>query len=531
MTQLAHQVRRRTDDPLALAASRQEQYELETPISHRKERGQFFTPPAVAVFMAGLLSLRRNRMRILDAGAGAGTLSAAVCKRVAEINPHVSVELVLYESGRRIVPLLEETMKRCRSMLHAAGREMSFAIRTADFILENRLDSGQGRLFEEEVRRGDFDAAVMNPPYFKLRRCSVHARAFEGVIRGQPNIYALFMATAAAMLRPGGELVAITPRSFCNGLYFREFRRWFFERMVLRHVHLFESRTETFKSADVLQESVITLWKKGGRADDPIVVTSSFGADLARATTPIAHPSARVVDRTLGDFVIRIPADRIDARVMGQVESWRARFVDHGLRISTGPVVTFRANRYLLTELSAGAVPLIFPHNIRPFETHWPVVKNGKPTAFRVCSGSARLVLPTRNYVLLRRFSAKEERRRLVASCVLASEGRWPAQIAIENHVNYVYHGRRELSEAEAFGLAALFNSALIDRYFRTQSGNTQVNATEIRAMPFPTLSAIAEIGSRAKALLEIGHDDTERVVLDVLGVRGSLAKELLGTR
>ena len=98
----------------------------------------------------------------------------------------------------------------------------------------------------------------MNPPYFKLRKDSAHAKLMEKIVHGQPNIYAFFMALAARLLKQNGEIVAITPRSFCNGLYFRGFRHWYFERVALDHIHIFESRTETFKHSNVLQESIIT---------------------------------------------------------------------------------------------------------------------------------------------------------------------------------------------------------------------------------------------------------------------------------
>ena len=132
--------------------------------------------------------------------------------------------------------------------------------------------------------------------------------------------------------------------------------------------------------------------------------------------------------------------------------------------------------------MATETAPLLEPHNVRPFETIWPVEKRGKPTAFRVCRDSLKHLVPTRNYVLLRRFSAKEERRRLTASWFLQRRNPRP-YLALENHLNYVYHAERELTADEVYGLTALFNSALLDRYFRIISGNTQVNATEIRTI------------------------------------------------
>jgi adenine-specific DNA-methyltransferase len=129
-----------------------------------------------------------------------------------------------------------------------------------------------------------------------------------------------------------------------------------------------------------------------------------------------------------------------------------------------------------------------------------------------------RLLVPTKNYVLIKRFSAKEEKRRLTAGCLLKAEVPFP-YVGIENHVNYVYHAERELTEEEVYGIAALFNSTLIDRYFRTISGNTQVNATEIRTMHFPDLTLLGRIGKQVR------HNTAgaEAVVFNELGIRGSL--------
>ena len=76
------------------------------------------------------------------------------------------------------------------------------------------------------------------------------------------------------------------------------------------------------------------------------------------------------------------------------------------------------------------------------------------------------------------------------------------------------------------YGIAALFNSTLIDRYFRTISGNTQVNATEIRAMNFPELKLLSRIGKQVRR----NTAEAEAVVLKELGVTGSLHGCLVGT-
>ena len=189
-------------------------------------------------------------------------------------------------------------------------------------------------------------------------------------------------------------------------------------------------------------------------------------------------------------------------------------------------MVLFRATEYLLDNATGkAAVPLLQPHNVKPFATRWPLVKSGKHRAFEYCEDSLRLLVPTKNYVLIKRFSSKEEKRRLTAACFLKADFPFP-YVGIENHVNYVYHAKRDLTEDEVYGIAALFNSTLIDRYFRTISGNTQVNATEIRAMSFPQLDLLSRIGSHAKR----NPKEADAVVLNELGVGDALDIRLAGT-
>jgi adenine-specific DNA-methyltransferase len=513
---------------LDFALALQHEYEKQTSIEERKSKGQYFTPTEVSKFMAGLFSKpTRGSYRLLDPGAGIGALTAAVCERLSHSENPIHIEAVLFENDRDVLPYLRRTMEHCRAELDRAGHALTVIIHDRDFILEAAA-SNQGRrgLFDEPVQLEEVDGVIMNPPYFKLSKNSDYAKVMDAIVHGQPNIYALFLAASAQMLSPGGEMVAITPRSFCNGLYFRGFRHWFFDRMALDHIHLFESRTDTFR--DVLQESVITRTHKLGSSPARITVSTSYGRDVIGSLQTRELPAEEVMDSSTGDCVIRVPASDEDSAILGVVESWPDRFSDLGLRVSTGPVVTFRAREFLLHDLDGtGSAPLLSTFNIKPFETLWPAPHKKHPKAFKVCPESMKLLLPSQNYVLLRRFSAKEEKRRLTASCLIGAAQPGP-YVALENHLNYIYHAKRALSLNETFGLAALFNSALLDRYFRTISGNTQVNATELRTMPLPTLKIVAAIGRKIQALASFERKAIEQIVLDSVGVNGSLGQHLM---
>jgi adenine-specific DNA-methyltransferase len=95
--------------------------------------------------------------------------------------------------------------------------------------------------------------------------------------------------------------------------------------------------------------------------------------------------------------------------------------------------------------------------------------------------------------------------------------------VGLENHLNYIYRPGGALTSDETYGLSALLNSTLLDRYFRTFNGNTQVSATELRAMPLPPLAVISELGRRVRvASVDIYHLDA--LIGEILGLDGHIS-------
>ncbi|MEX2176868.1 MAG: Eco57I restriction-modification methylase domain-containing protein [Pirellulaceae bacterium] len=505
----------------AFAADQQQQFDAITSEEERKVRGHFGTPPEIANFMAGMFAeVQRSEYRVLDAGAGVGTLAAAICERFVHQAKPSSVDFDLWDSDPSLEPFLRRTMEHCRQALLNLGHAVKYTIRTDDFILSN----GEATLFNG-APTPSFHLAILNPPYYKLRKDSPQAQAMPYVVHGQPNIYALFMAATADLLLPQGQMVAITPRSYFNGPYFKRFRRWFFDRMVARQIHVFESRTEAFRDDGVLQENVILLAEKGGKPRD-VALTSSIGRLFPNASKSMV-PYNRVIDNSSGDHLVRVATNDLEQAIVATVDNLPQRFRDLALNISTGPVVTFRSTEFLRADQSYDTAPLLWMHNVRPFVTQF-LQKNGKPTHILVNDESKRLLVPAKRYVLLKRFTSKEEKKRLVAGIVEAKDS-YSSWLGLENHLNYVYRSGKEMSRAEAFGLAAYFNSELVDRYFRAISGNTQVNASEIRAMPVPDELALARIGSAVESAVSRDRLTIENIVGSALNVPSCLIAQLNG--
>ncbi len=471
--------------------------------SHRKFHGHYLTPPSIAAFMGQLACQRgaaaRDVVRILDPAAGSGTLAAAACQALGESSRRPSrIELVAYEIDPGLESVLGACFDHLRHCLANRGIELLTRVEMRDFILAN---SGvlEGELLPSA--ESPFDAVICNPPYFKIPKADPRAQACRAVVHGQPNIYGLFMAVSAALLQDKGKLVFITPRSFASGPYFQRLRETFFDLVRPTDMHVFASRTDAFD--DVLQETVITCalrqdgWGKGRKAYD-VRISSSTGADDIAASSNRTLPIREILRGDCRHRVLYLPANTEQDRIRTLVNAWPGSLHAYGWEVSTGPVVAFRARQFLLDGPAADTIPLLWLQNVTAMTTFWPIGTR-KSQYLRTCRESKSIVLPSANYVLLRRFSAKEERRRLTAAPYIAAT--MPCEkIGFENHLNYIHKPGGSLSLEEIFGLAALLNSRLMDTYFRIGNGNTQVSATELRATPLPALKTLHRIGRQAMA-------------------------------
>src|SRR5262249_3674042 len=133
------------------------------------------------------------------------------------------------------------------------------------------------------------------------------------------NLYTAFVALTALLLEPGGELVAITPRSFCNGRYFRTFRQLLLREMRLTRLHVFESRHQAFREDEVLQENVILRAVRQAEPGlrGPVTVSSSAGPD---DDVPLMQetPYDAVVRPNDPECFIHITPDELGQQVVNQ---------------------------------------------------------------------------------------------------------------------------------------------------------------------------------------------------------------------
>ncbi len=480
------------------------EYIDEMPKSQRKKYGQFFTSKETALFMAGLFDVPANKthLYILDAGAGSGILSIALIERLQALSQLQYVHLVCYENDPQIIKLLKTNLQW---VCQHSTLKVDYEVREDNYILSQIYE--YNGMLGADPNPLQYDMVIGNPPYMKIGKDAPEAKAMPDVCYGAPNLYFLFAAMGLFNLISNGELVYIIPRSWTSGAYFKKFRQKFLSDGVLEHIHLFVSRDKVFENESVLQETIIIKVRKSTITPENITITTTQSNRDFSNKTIFKAPYSTVV--TGEDTYVYLVTNKEEVAILEQLNRWKNTLPSIGLKMKTGLTVDFR-NREALRDIKEDqAVPLFYSQHIQEGKVIFPI---GKENEY-IVTNQTGLLQPNANYLFVKRFTAKEEHRRLQCGIYLARKYPDYSKISTQNKINFI-GGLKELSECIVYGLYVLFNSTLYDCYYRILNGSTQVNSTEINSMPVPPLESIERMGKeliKSRDMTEAGCDQILR--------------------
>jgi adenine-specific DNA-methyltransferase len=448
--------------------------------------GQFFTPASIACFMANMFTRTSvDNCRLLDAGAGIGSLSAAFLERyVSGDFLFKNIEIDAFEIDQSLLPYLVESLE-----IYKEIGNITLNIKDNDFI-KTAASSLYGDLFNKSLPA--YTHAILNPPYKKIRSNSEHRIALRKAGIETVNLYSAFVALSVALLEKGGQIVAIIPRSFCNGPYYLPFRKFLIEHAAFKHIHLFGSRTRAFKDDNVLQENVILMMERGTKQEEVLISTSTDSTFSDLKT--FEYPFNDIVTPDDINHFIHIPTSQ-KKKILHLYPSVRYSPEDLGIGISTGPVVDFRMKSYLRTMPEKDTVPLLYPGHFDGYTIDWPKVNFKKPNAIVNNKDTEKWLYPNGFYCVVRRFSSKEEKRRVIAGVVRPDMFKEYKMLGFENHLNVFHEKKKGLPESLTYGLAGYLNSTSVDERFRLFNGHTQVNATDLMSLKYPSRNALITLG------------------------------------
>ena len=465
---------------------RTNKYIDDMPKKERKKYGQFFTSKETARFMAELYTIPENlsKVRILDSGAGSGILSCALLERLEQMDSIQMIELTCYENDDNILGLLKENLYICQAN---SKKDIQIHIITDNYITSQYLDFNHMLGGNPDPKKYDF--VIGNPPYMKIPKDAPEATAMPDVCYGAPNLYFIFAAMGLFNLDVDGEMVYIIPRSWTSGAYFKRFRQYFLTEGKLEHIHLFVSRNKVFDKEDVLQETIIIKVKKTNQTPKDVTITSSQSNSDFVNLTSLTVPYSLVVSGD--DYYVYLVTDEKEVSVLERLHRFDKTLPDIGVKMKTGLTVDFRNREILRDDAEEGAIPLFYSQHIKQGEVQFPIQREHE----YVVTDQRGLMQDNRNYLFVKRFTAKEEKRRPQCGVYLSKKYPQYKKISTQNKINFVDGLITEMSECLVYGLYVIFNSTLYDEYYRILNGSTQVNSTEINAMPVPDLESIQEMG------------------------------------
>lgn len=205
-------------------------YTNSTDKAHLKKNGQFFTVDKD--LLERLLDdyAWGSNTSILEPSCGSGTIIAE-CIRAADSKYKIKgmdIEECLVESTREIFKGYDNVEILKGNFLNAA--------------------------FDEK-----FDLIVGNPPYFEMSLDEEQRKEFKDIICGRANIYALFIYKSIKLMKEGGELRFIIPRTILSGKYFSKLREYIHEKCDVIDIVKF-NKSNMFKKA--LQSVIILKLRK-----------------------------------------------------------------------------------------------------------------------------------------------------------------------------------------------------------------------------------------------------------------------------
>ena len=238
-------------------------------LEHRKRFAQFFTPEAIADFMAHWVLDGRKKMDVLEPAFGLGAFSRSLFKQ----NPKVRV--VGYEADATIYNYAAENVAQAGS----------------DVLLYN----------EDYLRASwedKYDGIICNPPYLKFH--DYDNASLVPLVNGQlgirlngfTNLYTLFLLKSISQLRDGGRMAYIVPSEFLNSDYGVEVKRALLRSGVLRHVVVVDFTQCAFD--DALTTACILLCHKDGSLSE---VRFSHVSDVGQLQASLADYSAWAADQ------------------------------------------------------------------------------------------------------------------------------------------------------------------------------------------------------------------------------------------
>ena len=461
--------------------------------------GRFFTKKDTARLMAGMIKLddSKTAYTVLDPGAGTGILSAAVIDRICKNAPNCrEIFLTCYEDDPVFFPLLEDNLERIRKKC-----KHDYDVRLfVTLYYENYLTDVKNHYtvtFYGSVE-DKFDIIICNPPTELVEKGSPEAEAAGGVTMLKISSAFLFTKVAAEHLEKNGQLAVMLPTTVASASSLSGFRCELSALLSIRSIHLFVGRQKNIKRAIPLKKSIVICYENSEIKDDiTISVSSDNGSPEGTSTLPTMSYDF-VVDSD--DGPLTRPKSVGEWKIVKYISSFPETLASLGLKMSTGLVIDSKCAGLLYDTEEAGTIPIIRSSAITGGGIRFPAPGTKKQYLMPLVPA---LFQRNKNMIIIKRVPAKSDERFINSAIYFAGQRPANQYISTHNKINFIdtKNAKDEMSARFAFGLFAILNSTIYDRYISIISKSSQINSKEMKELRLPPRNVIENIGFRLMSI------------------------------
>jgi len=458
------------------------------PAPFRGRHGIFYTPPKLVeclIIMAEEAGIDWKTARVFDPACG-GAFLIGIASRMVRALEGVEPAIALQSVAARLrgfdldpfgawlaTAMLGITLE---PLARAAERPIPRLVETRDSLALDHDDAEK------------CDLVIGNPPYGRITLPPERRRRFARSVYGHANLYGLFTDAALHWVKHGGVIGYVTPTSMLSGLYFKALRELLAAEAPPLSVNFVSERDGVF--ADVLQETMLATYRKGGV---PVAGTVGF-IGVAGSSKVLSHNAGRFTLPGTPASPWLLPRAAEQARLTRRLRSMPHRLADYGYRVSTGPLVWNRHKEQFRNKPEADALPVIWAEAVTSDGRFlWRSEKRNHAPWFAATRPKDDWLIVTQPCVLVRRTTAKEQSRRLIAAELPAEFIREHKEVTVENRLNMVRSIRPNPRVTPAT-INALLNSATVDAAFRCLNGSVAVSAFELAELPLPAPAQMAKL-------------------------------------
>lgn len=460
--------------------------------------GRLFTKKNTARLMADMIKLNpeKTAYTILDPGAGTGILAAAAVEHICKNAPKCKqIFLTCYENDPDFLPMLEDNLERIRKKCrHDYDVRLFVTVYNENYLVD--VKNHYTVTFFDTIE-DKFDIVICNPPTELIEKGSPEAESVGCVTMLKISAAYLFFKVASEHLEENGSLVIMLPTTAASASSVTAIRKDIASRLSLRKIHLFVGKQKNLKRAIPLKKSIVLAYENTDNKENILISTSTDDGSAEKTTRLPELPYSFIVDE--GDGTLTLPKSLEETKIVKYIGGFPETLSSLGLKMSTGLVIDSKCADMLYDEEISGTIPVIRPSSMLAGGIKFPMPRAKKQYLMPT---ETALFQKNRNMIIIKRVPAKSDDRFINSAVYFAGQRPHNQYISTHNKINFIdmKDGKEEMNARLVFGLFALLNSTIYDRYVSIVSKSKQINSKEMKDLRLPPRNLIENMGMRLMA-------------------------------